>query len=72
MSEEKTHTKMSPLSVVLKTGKTVKLPKMANFFRVQGFNCEYELHWFDFTEEERKELAEAIGKVFRERKQITS
>ena len=56
--------------VTLTTGRTIELPILANFFYMESYNGRsVTLHWFDFTDEERLELAEAIRTAYLDRVQ---
>mgnify|MGYP000886317435 CR=1 FL=1 len=54
--------------ITLTTGRIVEVPVLANFFSMDSYNGgSVTLHWFDFTAQERLELAEAIKKAYLDR-----
>lgn len=60
---------MSRVWHTLSSGKKVQLPILANWLEFEGANGDLNrLHWLDFTETERDEIANAVARAYQSRK----
>lgn len=58
------------MNTILKSGKNIELPLLINYITVKGYDKDHKFHWFDFTKEEREELANAIKDQYLLRKEV--